>query len=322
VRDALASSLNIPAVRVIDMLGVPAFIAKLRSLGFDNLADTENYGHSLALGAADISPWELAGAYVSLAYGGVYRPLKLFLDETPSLQKSWLNPGAAFVISRVLADRSARSLTFGLENPLATPFWTAVKTGTSKDMRDNWCAGYSARYTVVVWVGNADGSPMWNVTGISGAAPVWRDVMNALHTDEPSVEPAAPEGVVRAQYLDAKGTLREDWFLEGTAPDQQKLADRRWGLKIQHPLDGTLIAFDPDIPETQQALFFEASSRLPPGAYWILDGVKQSQDHVRLSALANGPHRLEILNREGRRLDAVSFEVRGGSGIQVSQRPR
>ncbi|HET9240564.1 MAG TPA: penicillin-binding protein 1C [Oligoflexus sp.] len=322
VREALASSLNIPAVRVIDMLGVPAFVAKLRGLGFDKLADTENYGHSLALGAADISPWELAGAYVSLAHGGVYRPLKLFLDEPTASQNSWLRPGAAFVISHILSDRSARSLTFGLENPLATPFWTAVKTGTSKDMRDNWCAGYSSRYTVVVWVGNADGSPMWNVTGISGAAPVWRDVMNALHAEEASVEPAAPAGLVLAKFWDANGKLREDWFLEGTAPDQQKLADRRWSLKIQHPLDGTLIAFDPDIPETQQALFFEASARLPPGAYWVLDGEKQSQDRVRLSELANGTHRLEIQNREGRRLDAASFEVRGGTGIQVSQRPR
>jgi penicillin-binding protein 1C len=92
--------------------------------------------------------------------------------------------------------------------------------------------------------------------------------------------------------------------------------------KIQHPLDGSLIAFDPDIPETQQVLFFEASARLPPRARWVLDGVKQNQDHVRLSALANGAHHLEIQDREGKRLDAVSFEVRGGSGIQVSQRPR
>jgi hypothetical protein len=87
-------------------------------------------------------------------------------------------------------------------------------------------------------------------------------------------------------------------------------------------LDGTLVAFDPDIPETQQALFFKASTKLPTGAHWILDGTRQSQDHVRLSALTNCAHRLEIHNREGKRLDAVSFEVRGGSGIQVSQRPR
>jgi penicillin-binding protein 1C len=322
VRDALASSLNIPAVRVIDMVGVPAFVATLRRLGFETLAGTEHYGHSLALGAADISPWQLAGAYRSLAQGGVYRPLKLFLDEAGASSQSWLRPEAAFIVGQILSDRSARSLTFGLENPLATPFWTAVKTGTSKDMRDNWCAGYSSRYTVVVWVGNADGSPMWNVTGISGAAPVWRDVMNALHAQENSVEPLPPAGVIRANFRDAKGQMRTEWFLEGTEPVQQKLADRRWALKILHPLDGTLVAFDPDIPDTQQLLFFEASAKLPPGVHWVLDGKAQTHDRVRLSALSNGAHLLEILDREGRRLDAVNFEVRGNAGLQVSQRPR
>ncbi len=321
-RDSLASSLNIPAVRIIDMVGVPAFVAKLRSIGFERLADTENYGHSLALGAADISPWELAGAYVSLAQGGVYRRLKLFLDEAGSASKNWLRPEAAFVVSQILSDRSARSLTFGLENPLATPFWTAVKTGTSKDMRDNWCAGYSSRYTVVVWVGNADGSPMWNVTGMTGAAPVWRDVMNVLHANEPSVEPLPPLGVARAEFVDPQGRQRQEWFLDGTAPQQQKLADRRLALKILHPLDSTLIAFDPDIPETQQVLFFEASAKLPPGASWVLDDEVQARDHVRMSALSNGTHRLAIQKREGVVLDRVSFEVRGGTSVQVSQNPR
>jgi penicillin-binding protein 1C len=321
-RVALASSLNIPAVRVIDMVGVPAFVANLRRLGFATLADTDHYGHSLALGAADISPWELAGAYRSLAQGGDYSPLKLFLDEGAASSQSWLRPEAAFIVGQILSDRSARSLTFGLENPLATPFWTAVKTGTSKDMRDNWCAGYSARYTVVVWVGNADGSPMWNVTGISGAAPVWRDVMNALHTRENSREPLPPAGVRRVQFLDAKGQMRLEWFVDGTEPGQQKLADRRWALKILHPLDGTLLAFDPDIPDTQQLLFFEASAKLPTGARWILDGKVLAEDRVRMSALSNGAHRLEIRDREGRRLDAVNFEMRGNAGLQLSQSPR
>ena len=83
---------------------------------------------------------------------------------------------AAFLISDILSDREARSGTFGLENPLATRFWTAVKTGTSKDMRDNWCIGYSKKYTVGIWVGNFSGEPMWNVSGITGAAPIWVEV--------------------------------------------------------------------------------------------------------------------------------------------------
>ena len=92
-----------------------------------------------------------------------------------------LDQAAAWIVSDILSDRSARSLAFGLDNPLATRFWSAVKTGTSKDMRDNWCVGYSDRYTVGVWVGNFGGEPMRNVSGVSGAAPVWLAVMNALH---------------------------------------------------------------------------------------------------------------------------------------------
>lgn len=81
----------------------------------------------------------------------------------------------AFPLSSILADRESHSGTFGLENPLATTFWTAVKTGTSRDMRDNWCVGYSRRYTVGVWVGTFSGEPMQDVSGITGAAPVWLD---------------------------------------------------------------------------------------------------------------------------------------------------
>jgi penicillin-binding protein 1C len=146
--------------------------------------------------------------------------------------------------------------------------------------------------------------------------------MNSLHANEASAEPAPPASVTLANFVDAKGQTRADWFLEGTAPDQQKLADRRWALKIQHPLEGTLVAFDPDIPETQQVLFFEASAKLPAGMRWVLDGSVQTSDHVRLSALSNGAHRLEIQDREGKRVHAVQFEVRGGMAVQVSQRPR
>ena len=111
-------------------------------------------------------------------------------ETDPPQRRRVFSQEAAFLISDILSDRDARSITFGLENPLATRFWTAVKTGTSKDMRDNWCIGYSRKYTVGVWVGNFSGEPMWNVSGISGAAPVWVEMMNWLHRNEC----ARPEG--------------------------------------------------------------------------------------------------------------------------------
>jgi membrane carboxypeptidase/penicillin-binding protein PbpC len=96
------------------------------------------------------------------------------------------------VVSDILSDRAARTVTFGLDNYLNTPFWSAVKTGTSKDMRDNWCIGFSRRFTVGVWVGNFEGDSMHDVSGVTGAAPVWHDLMMALHARLPSTAPPLP----------------------------------------------------------------------------------------------------------------------------------
>jgi penicillin-binding protein 1C len=121
-----------------------------------------------------------------------------------------------------MADPMARARTFGTDSILATRFWTAVKTGTSKDMRDNWAMGFSQRYTVGVWVGNASGAPMWDVSGTSGAAPIWAALMNYLHKTERSRAPAPPAGLVqsRTQFGNQGGTpleaARSEWFIQGT----------------------------------------------------------------------------------------------------------
>src|SRR3546814_12059597 len=106
------------------------------------------------------------------------------------------------------SDLQARARTFGLDSPLSTPFWTAVKTGTSKDMRDNWCIGWSQDYTVGVWVGNSGGASMRDVSGVSGAGPVWHDVMAYLHRSRSSVQAARPVQVVQAEIGRASGRER------------------------------------------------------------------------------------------------------------------
>ena len=156
-RTALASSLNIPAVRTLQLVGVEDFWSTLRRLGFRSLEESEFYGPSLALGTADICLEDLVNAYRSIANGGVLTASRLTPDTPRSKEGRVFSRGAAFLVSDILSDRESRALTFGLENPLATRFWTAVKTGTSKDMRDNWCVGYSERYTVGVWIGNFSG---------------------------------------------------------------------------------------------------------------------------------------------------------------------
>ena len=209
VRTALASSLNIPTVRTLEMVQVESFANHLRALGLPLDKATEHYGFSLALGSADVDLLSLTNAYRALANGGCYSPPRFVPSESsaPVSCEQVLNADASWVIADILADRQARSYTFGLDSALSLPFWAAVKTGTSKDMRDNWAIGFSDRYTVGVWVGNSDGSPMRNVSGVTGAAPIWHTVMRALHDNSLSVPPALPDGVV-ARVVHFEGCLK------------------------------------------------------------------------------------------------------------------
>jgi len=186
-RTALASSLNIPAVKVLQLAGVELFVERLRLLGLRSLRSADFYGPSLALGSADVTLWDMVNAYRALANGGVWTPLRLRADEDACAPpRRVFAETAAYIVSDILSDRESRSQTFNLESPLSTRFWTAVKTGTSKDMRDNWCIGFSRDYTVGVWNGNFSGESMWNVSGITGAAPVWVEIMNRLHASRAS----------------------------------------------------------------------------------------------------------------------------------------
>ena len=207
MRTALASSLNVPAVRTIEMVGVEAFTGQLRALGFEGIVEQgDYYGAALALGSADVRLWDLVNAYRTLANGGRYSAMRLMNDGAPEPTRQIYSPATAFLISDILADRASRAATFGLENALATRFWSAVKTGTSKDMRDNWCVGYTARFTVGVWVGNFSGASMHDVTGITGAAPVWLDVMNYLDQRFGGGAIARPAGVT-ARMVEFPGAV-------------------------------------------------------------------------------------------------------------------
>ena len=164
----------------------------------------------------------------------------------------------------ILADRESRSATFGLENPLATRFWSAVKTGTSKDMRDNWCVGFSRRYTVGVWVGNFSGEPMRDVSGVTGAAPVWLEVMAWLHR----------RGAERAAGRARRGRSRRAVAVPGAVEPRGRVVPRRHragrGDAAPAPAAsrgssrrsaGTIIALDPDIPAGPRAARLRGDGR-------------------------------------------------------------
>lgn len=314
VRTALASSLNVPAVRTLLMLGGDAFVERLRDLGMASIEkDPDYYGYAVALGSVDVSLYELVNAYRTLANAGRWSETTLVPRGQGTETRQVMDRKGAFIISTILADREARNTTFGMENVLATRFWSAVKTGTSKDMRDNWCIGSSEAYTVGVWMGNFSGEPMWNVSGMTGAAPVWHDIMNYLHRRRGSIAPPPPPGVTTAsiRFRDTAETPRREWFITGTEPAAPIAVHTAYEQpRIIYPAGGMIVALDPDIPEANQMIFFLAQ---PRGAVheWRLN-------QQRLSALSHnlpwkpqrGNHQLSILDKNGRILDTVSFTVR------------
>ena len=336
-RMALAGSLNVPAVKTLLRIGPERFHQRLKDTGFASLKESGDwYGYSLALGSADISLLMLANGYRTLANDGRWTALR----ATPEKQASPApcqrdgcagvfegkahnanTPASAYLVGNILADRNARAGTFGLESWLATPYWSAVKTGTSKDMRDNWCAGYSRRYTVAVWVGNASGSPMHDVSGISGAAPIWRDVMDWLHRGDPasarpkvlSAAPAPPRGIVhtRIRFEPPREPQREEWFLAGSEATVIRAATAKALARIAYPAEGSIIALDPDIPPARQRIRLRLSAPAPAGATWRID----QQIVGRVETVATwlpqpGSHRLRQEDKNNEVLDSAQFEVR------------
>lgn len=312
VRTALASSMNIPAVKTLGLVGNEAFVQELRNFGFTGLREPEHYGPSLALGSADISLWELVNAYRTLANGGMWSGLRLSPQEKKSVSRRALSRETAFILSDILSDREARSETFSLENPLSTRFWTAVKTGTSKDMRDNWCVGYSDQYTVGVWMGNFSGASMWNVSGVSGAAPVWLEVMNRLHRIVPSRPPKVPAGVVQQTVAIVDGRSikqKQEWFLGNTEQELVGAISAAKQPKIIYPALDTVIAVDPDIPADVQRVFFETS--LEDGAFRLVLDAKELGPGLRVAWRPEaGFHQLELVDGKNAVIDLITFEVR------------
>lgn len=246
---ALGSSLNIPAVRTLQLVGIESFYSRLKQLGFYLPEESDYYGPSLALGVLDGSLWELTHAYQQ------FYTQKIFSRNTVG------------VVSWMLSRPQNRYLTFGQDSILTTSQAFAVKTGTSKDTKDNWCVGYNQDYTVGVWVGNADSSSMHNVLGITGAAPIWREVVESLLQSNPSLK----QGLVSSEF-DTYYTQ-----IENNSLPPLPLAK----AKISSPANNTIYALDPNIPLEQQKILLTAEgdqknliwkqqSEIIPSGKWTL----------------------------------------------------
>ncbi len=227
LRFALAGSLNIPVFHLTSKLGVDTVLHFLRDLGFQLDKEASYYGAGVSLGNGEVSLWELVQAYHGLSRGGTFQKLKLVPDNnSPQLQ---LSAETAFLISDVLSDSDARSLEFGRGGPLEFAYDVAVKTGTSNSFRDQWTIGYTPDYTVGVWKGNADGSPLKAKVGASrGAALLFREVIQILEKNSSSKAFQQPKTITSQLVCSLSGQLptphcphrRLEFFTTPTLPKQ------------------------------------------------------------------------------------------------------
>jgi penicillin-binding protein 1C len=230
VRTALGSSLNIPAVRLLHQIGGEKVLCEaLQKAGISTLDQPpDHYGLGLTIGNAPVRLVELANAYACLARLGEYIPWTLVEREMPPAVR--LFPELeSYIIADILSDNQARVLTFGPHSVIRLPFRCAVKTGTSTSYRDNWTLGFTPEYTVGVWAGNFDNTPMEHISGVTGAGPMLRDIFTYLHDSSGTTWYVEPSGLVHAAIdprlgkrvcadLPPPPMSREDLFVRGTAP--------------------------------------------------------------------------------------------------------
>jgi penicillin-binding protein 1C len=237
VREALASSLNVPAVLTLQNVGIEPVIALANRLGIHSLEEPRNYDLSLALGGGQMSLLELSRAYSALADNGKFMGSTYILEirdtdgnilyepEKPSAVQV-IDPRVAWLISDILSDDLSRQTGFGLNSVLKIDRTAAVKTGTTTNFHDNWTIGYTPDLLVGVWVGNSNYQAMHNVTGLTGAAPIWAEAMRSILQGRPNQPFVQPDGMVQVEVCDLSGLLptdacqhtRTEWFINGTQP--------------------------------------------------------------------------------------------------------
>lgn len=299
MREALACSYNIPAVQVAGEVGAFKVLEVLKRAGFSDLDKSADfYGLGIALGNGEVNLLELANAYRALANNGVWRPMTYALN--PQIKQEGravrvFSGETAFMLTDILSDNNARAAAFGLNSPLNLPFDFAAKTGTSKDYKDNWAAGYGRRFTIAVWVGNFDASPMRRISGITGAAPILRDIALFLEENYPSAKVKddtsfdMPASLARVDICPISGMLvskecpnsirevfpinklpKEHCALLKTEHQSQKISALGAQEGILFPMQGDVFMQSPSLDLAAQQIKFRSSQ----DGIWYLNGQK------------------------------------------------
>lgn len=315
VREALGSSLNVPAVKAVLTIGLHESYKVLQTLKFSELNPPDFYGVSMALGAVEVRLDELANAYRTLANQGSWAPLHFIEQEAPVESLRIYSPETSFILSSILSDPNARSIGFGWDSPLETPFWTAVKTGTSKDYRDNWCVGFSQKYTVAVWAGNFDAQAMNKVSGVSGAGPSWFEIMSLLHANEKSIPPSPPEQVVTKEVRPSwSSSLHKEYFIAGTEP-KGEIVEQAFDKKPQFvfPAQGSVLVKDPHLSQDHIALYVRFKGVVPEGTLLTMNGkiLGSAKSPFKITELKAGDHLLALESAQGSILTKINFKIKG-----------
>lgn len=342
LREALAGSLNIPAVRLAAELGPDAVLTTLRALGLRSLdRDADHYGLALALGSGEVELRELAGAYVALARGGDAIALRFTATDPVAAPVPVFAPAVAALVTEALADPLARVRGLHGRGPFALAYPVAVKTGTSSGYRDTWTVGYTRERTVAVWLGNADGSPTARLTGASGAGPLFADVMRRAMTDVPQRRPLwDPELLVEVEVCPLSGApvgpacderVHRRFAKDHVPSDMCNLhvhvrPDRGApaGLRCDPSASATAVVFPPVFDEWLSWRTADGSTPDPFGRPWLprarVPGCDQHPAALPvLRVVAPAPGTVFAL---GQRRDAQTIEVRAeldGSAVDFGE---
>jgi penicillin-binding protein 1C len=333
LREALACSLNVPAVFVLSQLGARPTFYQLQKWGFNFPQGLDEYGAGFVLGNAETRLVDLAAAYAGIARGGTALRAKLLTSEHQSLTRI-ASRAATAIITDILCDNDARQKSFGLRSPLAFEERVAAKTGTSSGFRDTWTVGFDKEHTVAVWAGNFDGRPMRDTFAVQAASPLWAAIMrDLLKRDHPLDPPIENENLVRHDICKttgllpsrfSEGTLNE-LFVRGTEPYESSAAYfsdygklilpepyARWcasrdntigahvqsDFRITNPPLNARYQIDPVLPPSQQMI--ELTAACANDVKWFVNGepVTPERDGRVFWQIAAGEWNVRAVSRE------------------------
>lgn len=327
LRQALGCSYNIPAVKVLNSIGYNKLYTLLLKMGFnDHGHKAEHYGLAVTLGSMSADLYHIANAYTIFPNLGVYREARLIdsfitiqgnthvlTSDTMRILPQW----TAFVIADILADNNARMPAFDEENPFRLPFYTGVKTGTSKNYKDNLSIGFTGRYVVGIWAGNNDNSPMVNVSGITGAGVLFRHTVIALYERmDIGVRPDMPDSLSYVIICVKTGltagdvcrNTRNEYIYNGNIPGVCRICNEgktdEGDALIVYPDNGDIFVIDPDIDIHAQAIRIKADG-LSDNDHLFIDGMEFDNE---LWELKRGIHIITI-RRDGVLMDSCTFRV-------------